>query len=144
MLHQYLCDNKMHQALSLVVNSICPGLFSKVKVACENLRCSGDWQKRTRTENNFASPSQAGKKYVQTQKDMQILCHHPPQLSGLHVSLQVKAFGQFMDMDAQEASPKYDSLAIELMMAMSEFFTEERSRIWRHPQAIYVSGLYVQ
>ena len=65
-LHQYLCDNQMHYNLSLVLNSIHSGLFSKVKVARDKLQCSGDWQKRTRIENNFVSPSQPGKTYVRT------------------------------------------------------------------------------
>ena len=58
---------------------------------------------------------------------MQILCHRPPHLSGLHVSLQVEAFGNFMNENV-DIPHEYYRLAIDLMQAMSGFFTDEGKR----------------
>ena len=60
--------------------------------------------------------------YIHNNK-LEILCHRPRGLSGLDVSLQLKGFGQFED--AQEAPPEYYAAAIESMIAMAGFITNE-------------------
>ena len=45
----------------------------------------------------FPAPSSAEKHCQAVQYKHQVLCHRPPNYSGLHVSLQAKAFGEFMD-----------------------------------------------
>ena len=116
----------MQHSLSFVVNGICPGLFSKVKVACGNLRCSGDWQKRTRTEDSYPSPSEAGKHFWTYQRKFPVLCHRPPALAGLHVTLQVEAFARFLDV--LEPPAEYNTLAVDVMVSMSNVFSTESDR----------------
>ena len=62
------------------------------------------------------------------QKKRPILCHRPPGCSGLHVSLQVEAFGKFIDLQEGPSRPEYYSLALNLMMVMSTFFETEGKR----------------
>ena len=78
-------------------------MFNMVVKRCDEIRKGGDWTKRSKIEKYISHPSEVSKRFVEKQKQLQILCHRPPGFSGLHVSLQVEAFGKFIDL--QEAIP---------------------------------------
>ena len=73
--------------------------------------------KRKRMEDNYPSPSEAGKNFSTYQGRFPILYHRPPNLSGLHVTLQVEAFARFLDV--YKPPSQYNTLAVDLMMFMS-------------------------
>ena len=123
-LHLYLCDRpRRERVFKVLIDNDIPGFFSKIESACNDIREGGDWQKRKRLEEEFPSPSEAGKNYREWLP--RVLSHRPPGRNGLHVGLQVKAFGQFMNV---QIPPDYYELALELMQVMSKLFDNEGSR----------------
>ena len=127
LLHQYLRTGA-GEVLSKYwqVDTCIPNAFSRLEEAATLIRSGGDWQKRKRFEDNYPSPSEAGKKFLAYQRQFPIQCHRPPDLTGLHVTLQVEAFARFLDV--HEPPAQYNTLALDLMMSMSGFFATESGR----------------
>ena len=121
-------DASQHEVLKRCLND--ESVFKMVVKGCDEIRKGGDWDKRSKIEKYTPSPSEACKQFEEKQEELPIFCHRPPGkgYSGLHVSLQVKAFGKFIDLQETIPDPKYYSLAVKLMIAMSEFYKCETSR----------------
>ena len=121
-LHQYLRDASKCIVLKMGLDQNEQGLFDMVVQRCDGIRKGGDGQNRQKIELSIPSPSLDGKQFKELQKKWSILCHRPPHCSGLHVSLQVEAFGKFIDLLEGPYRPEYYSLSLDLMMVMSNFF----------------------
>jgi hypothetical protein len=131
LLHIYLRTG-LGDALSAVfqVHNCIPNAFSRIKQAYERLCSEGDWMKHKHLEDNYPSPSETDKNFSTHQGRFPILCHRPPNLSGLHVTLQVEAFARFLDV--YEPPSQYNTLAVDLMMSMSGFFSNESDGLWAY------------
>ena len=106
--------------------------FTKVETAVTKLR-EGAITKRARWEESMPSPSD----YRKDPGRLLILDHpssgsrSPGSRSGLHVSLQVEAFGHFIDqmnMEDDEIEPVFYKVATSLMKTMSMTFRLEDQR----------------
>ena len=109
-----------------VMKIICGSDFQQVQSAVTQLR-KGVPTKRSRLEGNFPSPSDYGK-LTNTYLD---LLSSVGSRSGLHVSLQVEAFGHFIDqmnIEDAEIDSKFYNVATSLMMEMSKVFRYESRR----------------
>ena len=105
-----------------VFKFVCGSLFTKVETAVTTLRDGATLTtKRARLEGAFfTSPSDYGK---DSEGEPWIEDHRP--FSGLHVSLQVEAFGHFidrMDMEDGQIEPMFYEVATSLMKTMSKTF----------------------
>ena len=109
-----------------VFKFICGSLFTKVETAVTTLR-DGATTKRAHLEGAFlSSPSEYGK---DPERKPWIEDHRSS--SGLHVSLQVEAFGHFidrMDMEDGQIEPMFYEVATSLMRTMSKTFHFEDQR----------------
>ena len=100
-------------------------LFKRVEDAVQQLVGTA-LTKRTRIEQTFPSPSE----YAKGARSFDVNDHIRPSGSGLHVSLQVKAFGDFIDaMNSSEIDLGAYNVASRLMHTMScDFGTEEKRK----------------
>ena len=116
-----------------VMKFICGSDFQQVQSAVTQL-CKGVPTKRSRLEGNFPSPSDYGK-LTNHSSYPSILDHRSSSSvgsrSGLHISLQVEAFGHFIDqmnIEDAEIDSKFYKVATSLMMKMSKIFRYESRR----------------
>ena len=127
-LHAIL-NGKSHQVLRhLTALSFQEDVREKIATAINEIRIEGIGFKRRRIEERCVCASTLGDltKFDTHQKDLQICCHLPPgmKLHGLHVSLQVKAFGNFLDAMDQRSS-RFTKLACELVLVCSNAYVSE-------------------
>ena len=102
--------------------------IDRVREGCKNLYREGDWKKRACIESAYPSPSETTKKFEELQQNSSttVMCHRPPHREWVHVSLQVEAFGRFLDVSTSPNS--YYLFAERLMHEMSKFYTNESNR----------------
>lgn len=102
---------------------------SKVRAAIRKIRLEGVGYKRRRTEEKCPSASSLGnlKHWGKNQGALGMCCHLPPapKLHGMHVSLRVKAFGNFLDRMEEQPSGQFTSLAMKLILVCSEVYASE-------------------
>ena len=109
--------------------SLPEGVRSKIITAIEKIRLEGVGYKRRRTEERCVAPSALGdlQYWEKHQSELGICCHLPPapKLHGLHVSLRVKAFGNFLDRMEQPPSGQFTTLAMKLVKVCSNIYENE-------------------
>ena len=107
----------------------------KIMAALMKIRKEGIGYKRRCTENVRISPSALGDltRWMQNQKSLQLSCHLPPatKMHALHVSLRVKAFGNFLDAMNRPGpiESKFMNFACALILACSKVHHTEESLI---------------
>ena len=104
------------------------GFFLKVKSAVEVLKDT--FVKRYRIEQLCPSPSELGKMKENAKPILDHISDHrlpKPCPHDLHVSLQVEAFGEFIDVvSKEEVESKYLEVAGRVMQKMSHFYGSEQ------------------
>ena len=118
----YFIEDTYH----VVVKVMCKTLYTQIKSAVDRMRINLK-TKRARIEKTFQSPSDYGKQYG---GNPNILDHRSSSF-GLHVSIQVAAFGNFIDkmeMDENTIDSKYFTCATSLMQQMSGYYHCEEGR----------------
>ena len=121
----------VNKCIELLFNriSLPEGARSKIITAIEKIRLEGVSFKRRHTEEKCVAPSTLGdlRNWGKHQSHLGICCHLPPvpKLHGLHVSLQVKAFGNFLDRMEQQPSGQFTNLAMKLVKVCSNIYENE-------------------
>ena len=121
-LYYFFIEDTYH----VVVKVMCKTLYTQIKSAVDRMRINLK-TKRARIEKTFPSPSDYGKQYG---RNPNILDHRSSSF-GPHVSIQVAAFGNFIDkmeMDENTIDSKYFTCATSLMQQMSGYYHSEEGR----------------
>ena len=85
--------------------------------------------KRQHVERSIGSPSDVARipGWTEfTKKVRHVYCHRPRH--GFPVTLQVRAFGEFVDALKIDAELRYRKMALDLMLAMAIVYPNERKR----------------
>lgn len=105
---------------------------ARILHTCLCLQKDPTFAKRQCVEKNVRSPSEVAKiKGWKTfkKKAPHVYCHRSPKpLHGFPVTLQVKAFGDFVDALKVDADLSYRRMALDLMVAMTKIYDDETQR----------------
>ena len=122
-LHFFFLD--LEDIYHWLVKDLCKSLYTQINSAVDQM-CINLKTKQARIEKTFPSPSDYGEQYG---GNPNILDHRSS--FGLHVSIQVAAFGNFIDkmeMDENTIDSKYFTCATSLMQQMSGYYHSEEGR----------------